>query len=90
MDLLNRDKDEGNKEVFNRINDFLYQVVDSMYVLGFNIADNKTEYLYNYKTDKYLKHDLKDDLSYSIIRKALSDKIKIFYQKTILQYFKKP
>ncbi len=90
MDLLNRDKDAGNKEVFNRINDFLYQVVDSMYVLGFNIADNKTEYLYNYKKDKYLKHDLKGDLNYSIIRKALSDKIKIFYQKTILQYFKKP
>lgn len=89
-DLLNLDKKSGNQEVFNRIDNNLYQVVDSIYVLGFNVADNKTEYLYNYRTDKNLENNLDNNQDYSIIKNELSDKIKIFYQKVILQYFNKP
>ena len=90
VDLLNQDKKSGNQEVFNRIDNNLYQVVDSLYVLGFNVANNKTEYLYNYKTDKNLENNLNNSPYYSVIKSELSDKIKVFYQKAILQYFNKP
>ena len=88
-DLLNRDIKTERKEIYNRINDVLYQVLDENYVLGFNIADNKTEYLYNYREDKMLENDLKNDLHYLKIKDQLSDKIKIFYQKAIMQYYHK-
>lgn len=89
VDLLSHNKKSGNQEVFNRIDNNLYQVVDSIYVLGFNVADNKTEYLYNYKTDKNLENNLNNNPDYSVIKNELSNKIKVFYQKAILQYFNK-
>lgn len=88
--LLNQDKNLANNVVFNRVNDFLYQAVDSSYVVGYNVANNQTEYLYNYKTDKNLKHNLYNDPAFTGIKKSLSDKLKIFYQKATMQYFNKP
>lgn len=88
-DLRNLNSSSENKIIYNRISDNLYQVFDGNYVLGFNIISNKTEYLYNYREDKSLKNDLKNDLSYSIIQNKLSDKIKIFYQKSVMQYYHK-
>lgn len=75
--------------IYNRVGDVLYQVFDGNYVLGFDIVSNKTEYLYNYRLDKVLKNDLKNDVNYSTVQNRLTDKIKIFYQKAIMQYYHK-
>lgn len=88
--LLDTNIDARKNVIFNRVSNSLYQVVDSSYVLGFNVADNKTEYLYNYKEDKNLQNNLVDNSSYLGIRNSLIDKVKVFFQKAVNQYFSKP
>lgn len=88
--LLDQSVGTKSKVVYNRLNNFLYQIIDSNYVLGFNIADGKTEYLYDHKKDKDLRNNIKDSVHYSDINRTLSDSIKIFFQKTAQQYFKVP
>src|SRR6185312_8383298 len=87
--LLDTNIDARKNVIFNRVSNSLYQVVDSSYVLGFNVADNKTEYLYNYKKDKNLQNNLVDNSSYLGIRNSLIDKVKVFFQKAVNQYFSK-
>ena len=85
--LLNPATKKDSKEIFNRVSDVLYQVSDGNFLLAFNVANNKTEYLYNYKEDRGLKYDLNNDPHYSKIKSQLSEKIKLFYQKAIMQYY---
>lgn len=89
-DLLNVNKSREAGVVYNRVNNSLYQVNDGQYVLGFNVANDKTAYLYNYKLDKELRNNLLNNHGYSEIKNSLEDKIKIFFQKAIMQYFDKP
>ena len=88
--LLDKNTDTKDNAVYNRLSNTLYQVVDSSYVLGFNIVNDNIEYLYNYKEDKNLQKNLKDEFALSGIRNALSDKIKIFYQRAVNHYFENP
>ncbi|MEO6820428.1 MAG: sulfatase-like hydrolase/transferase [Ginsengibacter sp.] len=88
-DLLKLDNKSEDKVIYNRLSDVLYQVFDGKYVLGYNTVNNKTEYLFNYGEDKKLSNDLTNDPHYSTIKTRLSDKLKIFYQKAIRQYYNK-
>lgn len=71
---------------FCKINDGLYQVIDTAYVLGFNTGINKPEYLYHYKTDKNLKVNLLQTQSTGAVVSRLSIKIKAFLQNATRQY----
>lgn len=88
--LLDPGLQSKEQVVFNRLNNTLYQVVDSSYVLGFNVVTDNVEYLYNYQMDNNLKNNLKDNNAFTAIKNKLSDKIKVFYQRAVNQYFEKP
>ncbi|MEP7255027.1 MAG: sulfatase-like hydrolase/transferase [Ferruginibacter sp.] len=72
--------------VFSKPNSSLYQVADSNYILGFNIINNKVEYLYNYKKDKLLKENLLPDKNSSVTLNQLTTQVKAFIQKASLHY----
>lgn len=75
---------------FSKVNSNLYQVTDSNYVLGFNIATSKVEYLYNYKKDSGLKINLAANKNASLTEDALTKKIRLFIQKAVMHYSRKP
>ncbi len=75
---------------FSKAGSSLYQVIDSSHVLGFNVASNRVEYLYNYKTDKQLKTNLALNKNASMVLDALTMQIKAFIQKAGSHYRGKP
>ncbi|MFN0083448.1 MAG: LTA synthase family protein [Ferruginibacter sp.] len=75
-----------NKVAFCKINDGLYQVIDTSYVLGFSANSNKVEYLFHYKTDTNLKENLLERSSSKMVVDRLSKKIKAFLQNSSRQY----
>jgi phosphoglycerol transferase MdoB-like AlkP superfamily enzyme len=75
-----------NKVAFCKMNDGLYQVIDTSYVLGFSAKSNKVEYLFDYKTDKNLKINLLKTSSAKPIIDRLTTKIKAFLQNSTRQY----
>lgn len=83
--LLSLNQSSG--EIINRVNNYLYQIVDSSYVLGFNTEHDRTEYLYDYKKDTALKNDLRNDAGHRLIKEELENKFKLIYQKTLNEYF---
>ena len=84
------DSSSINKVVFSRSNASLYQVIDSAYILGFNINSDKTEFLYHYTTDPGLKINLLPDRNFLAILSELTQKIKAFIQKATMQYNRVP
>jgi phosphoglycerol transferase MdoB-like AlkP superfamily enzyme len=76
----------NNSYAFARPGNTIYQVMDSSYILGFNIITNKPEFLYNYKIDIRLTKNLLDDKNVSLILNNLLVKIKAFLQKANTQY----
>ncbi len=72
--------------VFSKPASSLYQVTDSIYVLGFNITTDKPEYLYNYKKDNQLHENLLQNKNAAAILKSLSTQVKAFIQKAGLHY----
>ena len=75
---------------FSKAGSSLYQVVDSSYVLGYNLTSNRVEYLYNYKADKLLKTNLVTNKNASMVLDALTVQIKAFIQKAGSHYGGKP
>ncbi|MEI9945234.1 MAG: sulfatase-like hydrolase/transferase [Chitinophagaceae bacterium] len=88
--LLNEESLRSNEYAFNRMNNALYQVADTSYVLGFNTVTDQPAYLYNYKSDPVLKNDLIGNTAYSNKKDQLLLKAKAFIQKTTMQYFNMP
>jgi phosphoglycerol transferase MdoB-like AlkP superfamily enzyme len=88
--LLDSAATTNNKAVFSRASNALYQVIDSAYVLGYNIVSEKTEYLFSYKTDTALKINLISSPAAVKIREKLLIDIKAFIQKATMQYNNKP
>ncbi len=84
------DSNSHNSFVFSRVNNSLYQVADSSYILGFNTTNNKTEFLYNYKNDTHLSHNLSADKNASLIIARLQTGIRAFLQKAKMQYNNQP
>jgi phosphoglycerol transferase MdoB-like AlkP superfamily enzyme len=81
--LLNK----GNNEVVvSRPNSSLYQATDSSYVLGFNSNNDKVEFLYNYRSDRSLQHNLLNDKNEEAAQSRLLQQIKAFLQKASMQY----
>ena len=75
---------------FSKAGSSLYQVTDSSYVLGFNVNNNRVEYLYNYRSDGQLKENLVTNKNASRVMDALTVQIKSFIQKAGLHYSGKP
>ncbi len=75
---------------FSKAGSSLYQVIDSSYVLGFNVTSNRVEYLYNYKTDTRLKTNLVENKNASMVLDALTVQMKAFIQKAGSHYRGKP
>jgi phosphoglycerol transferase MdoB-like AlkP superfamily enzyme len=75
-----------NNCIFSRSGSTSYQVTDSSYVLGFNAVSNRPEYLYNYKKDIQLTHDLSTDVNSSLILQNLLLQARAFLQKATTQY----
>jgi len=75
---------------FSKAGSSLYQVTDSSYVLGFNVNNDRVEYLYNYKKDSRLKDNLIENKNASSSLDALTIQIKSFIQKAGLHYNGKP
>lgn len=84
------EKPAGNKVVFSKANASLYQVTDSAYILGFNISNDKVEFLYNYKKDTALQQNLLTDKTAADKLAWLTLRIKAFIQKGTLQYNRIP
>ncbi len=84
--LLDSMTTENNKVVFSKMGADLYQIIDSSYVLGYNIAVEKAEYLYNYKIDTALKNNLIANTNLYAKREDVLLKIKAFLQKITMQY----
>lgn len=80
------DSSSLNNYVFSKPNSSLYQVTDSAYVLGFNITTDKPEYLYNYKNDRQLQHNLLQNNSTNAVSVSLTIRVKAFIQKAGLHY----
>ena len=80
------DSNSATNFVFSKPNSSLYQVANSTYVLGFNIINNKVEYLYNYKKDKLLKENLLPDKNSSATLNQLTTQVKVFIQKAVAHY----
>ena len=76
--------------VFSKPNSSLYQVADSTYVLGFNIINNKAEYLFNHKKDKLLKENLLTNKNASDALNELTIQVKAFIQKAGSHYNSRP
>jgi len=76
--------------VFSKAGNSLYQVTDSAHVLGFNITNDKAEYLYNYKKDSRLQENLLQNNNSLAVLNALIIEIKAFIQKAGLHYKGKP
>jgi phosphoglycerol transferase MdoB-like AlkP superfamily enzyme len=79
-----------NGRVFSKRNSSVYQVIDSSFVLGFNITSNKTEYLYNYKRDLSLKQNLVTDSNSRVIANDMTNMVKAFIQKACTQFNGRP
>ncbi len=75
---------------FSKAGSSLYQVIDSSYVLGFNVTSNRVEYLYNYKADKPLRTNLVANKNASMVLDALTVQMKAFIQKAGSHYRGKP
>jgi phosphoglycerol transferase MdoB-like AlkP superfamily enzyme len=75
-----------NNLVFSKAGNSIYQVIDSSYIAGFNIASQRAEYLYNYKKDINLKENLVNEKNSSPFLNSLVIKIKAFVQKANTQY----
>jgi phosphoglycerol transferase MdoB-like AlkP superfamily enzyme len=84
------DNSSISKYVFSKSTSNVYQVTDSSFVMGFNMANNKAEYLYNYKADIELKKNLAGDKNYAAVLKTLTIRVKAFLQKTVSNYNSKP
>jgi len=80
------DSNSLKKYVFSKPNSFLYQVTDSAYVLGFNISNDKAEYLYNYKKDLKLQENLLTNKNSTAKLNELTIQVKAFMQKATLHY----
>lgn len=79
-----------NSVVFSKAGNGLYQVADSSHILGYNAANQKTEFLFNYKSDAGLSKNLSADKSYSGISQKLLKKVQAFLQKANMQYANQP
>nr|MBP6431641.1 sulfatase-like hydrolase/transferase [Ferruginibacter sp.] len=79
-------QNKRNNFALVKINSILYQIIDSTYALAFNTANNKTEYLYNYKEDANLKINLVDLPEFTMHKQRLEEKIKAILQKAAMQY----
>jgi phosphoglycerol transferase MdoB-like AlkP superfamily enzyme len=84
------DSNTRNRIVFTRANANLYQAFDSSYVLGYNNAVDKPEFLFNYRTDKKLRQNLVRDASFTLVRNNLLKQIQAFIQKTRMQQRAEP
>ncbi len=80
------DSNSLKKYVFSKPNSSLYQVADSSYVLGFNISNDKVEYLYNYKKDKLLQENLSSNKTTAAVLNELTIRVKAFIQKAGSHY----
>lgn len=76
----------GNHYVFSKQGNSIYQVMDSNYVLGFNTINNKVEYLYDYKKDRLLSHNMAAGKHTAYPAALLLKMVKAFVQKTTLLY----
>jgi phosphoglycerol transferase MdoB-like AlkP superfamily enzyme len=80
------DSNSTRNFVFSKPNSSLYQVADSTYVLGFNIVNNKAEYLFNYKKDRALKENLLMHKDVATVLNELIIQVKAFIQKASAHY----
>jgi phosphoglycerol transferase MdoB-like AlkP superfamily enzyme len=76
--------------VFSKTGNTVYQIIDSCYVLGFNIASQRVEYLYNYKKDVGLKENLVAVEKQSPVLNSLLMRMKAFLQKANMQNYNIP
>ena len=67
---------------FSKPNDNIYQVIDSSFVLGYNIIEDNAEYFFNYKSDQQLSKNLLPDKFYDKEKLALTKKVQAFMQQT--------
>ncbi len=61
--------------------DYLFQIIDSSYVLGLNSDNDAVMYLYNYKTDTLLKKNLFHDLVMINKKQELENRLKAMIQR---------
>lgn len=72
--------------VFTKVSSTLFQAIDSTYVLGYDIASEKAEYLYNFNIDENLKNNLINTFNSNAEQENLTKKVKAFIQKATMQY----
>ncbi len=88
--LLQPVNEKDNQYIFSRVSSSLYQVTDTSFVLGYNLHMDKPVYLYAYKKDAALKHNLLNTNDHKKKREELTRKIQAFFQKAGMQYFNEP
>ncbi|MFN8244376.1 MAG: sulfatase-like hydrolase/transferase [Ferruginibacter sp.] len=72
--------------IFSRANASLYHVADSNYILGFNSTTGKPEFLYAYRQDRRLEHNLLQEPAAAPEAARLDSLVKIFLQQATAQY----
>lgn len=61
--------------------DYVLQIMDGSYVLGFNASNGAVSYLYNYRTDKDLKKDIQSELLMAAKKLELENQLKAMIQR---------
>lgn len=84
----NIEKPDSNRVVFAKLNGSVYQAIDKDHVLGFNAAEGKALYLYNYISDPRKQQNI---LSDTILpkNKMMLQKMKAFLQTATAHYRQK-
>lgn len=68
--------------VFMKPNNNIYQVIDSSFVLGFNLVSNKPEYLYHFTADSALSKNILSENIYTANKIRLTKLTEAFIQQT--------
>jgi len=63
-------------------NNNIYQVIDSSFVLGFNLVSNKPEYLYHFTADSALSKNILSENIYTANKIRLTKLTEAFIQQT--------
>ena len=83
-DLLSTDS--NSNFVITKMNNNLYQIIDSTFILGYNVRSDTVEYMFKYLNDKSLKNNLINSKNFIDRQKKLIKKIKSFFQQITMQY----
>lgn len=76
---------DKNRVVFTKKNNAIYQAIDTKYVLGFDVYNDKIAYVYDYNNDRECQNNLMSKSNDPDI-KRLTKEMEMFLKAIVLQY----